>query len=101
TDELGRFTSHNPAFARLVGRDERALVGVRDAEVLPPELLAAKTGERVSVPLGGETRIVDVAVSVFPGADPQTRARVYVPHDATETARLERALADHERLSAL
>src|SRR5207244_5660842 len=48
TDELGRFTSHNPAFARLVGRDERALVGVRDGEVLPPELLAAKTGERVS-----------------------------------------------------
>jgi len=55
----------------------------------------------VSARLGGETRILDVAVSVFPGADPDTRARVYVIHDATETTRLERALADREKLSAL
>jgi signal transduction histidine kinase len=55
----------------------------------------------VGTVLAGHSRILDVAVSVFPGADPATRARVYVVHDATETARLEKALADRERLNAL
>jgi signal transduction histidine kinase len=40
-------------------------------------------------------------VSHFPGAPAGSRARVYVLHDATETARLERALAERERLAAL
>jgi two-component system NtrC family sensor kinase len=101
TDELGRFTSLNTAFAKLIGKEERDLVGARDVDVLPAAVLSAQSGERVAATLAAEARILDVAVSVFPGADPATRARVYVLHDATETARLERALADRERLSAL
>jgi signal transduction histidine kinase len=100
TDELGRFTSLNPAFAKLVARDEEGVLGARDVEVLPEALLSG-SGQRVEVAIGGAQRILDVAVSVFPGADPASRARVYVVQDATETARLEKALADRERLSAL
>ncbi|MGZ6972227.1 MAG: sensor histidine kinase, partial [Thermoanaerobaculia bacterium] len=56
---------------------------------------------RLEADLGSGPRVLNVAVSPFPGATPGSRARVLVLYDATETARLERALADRERLAAL
>ena len=51
--------------------------------------------------LGGEPRVLDVAVSPFPGAPDGSPARVWVLSDATELARLEKSLAERDRLSAL
>jgi len=102
TDHQGRFTSVNPAFAQLVGKREAELLTLHDAELFPPQLMAAVVSAgRVEVDFGSGSRIVDAAVSPFPGALPGSMARVWVLHDATETTRLERALADRERLAAL
>ena len=101
TDGEGRFTSVNPAFAALVGRGAASLRGCRASEVLPAALLVADPPARVEADLGSGTRVLNVAVSPFPGAPAGSAARVLVLVDATETARLERALADRERLSAL
>ncbi|MFI5182297.1 MAG: nitrogen regulation protein NR(II) [Thermoanaerobaculia bacterium] len=101
TDDTGRLTSVNPAFSLFAGRAAEEMIGRADAEVLPAALLAENPPHRLEVDLGGGTRVLDVAVSRFPGAPAGTRARVYVLHDATETTRLERALAERERLAAL
>ncbi len=101
TDDAGRLSSANPAFSLLAGRPAPELIGREDAEVLPAALLAEDPPRRLEADLGGGTRVLDVAVSLFPGMSVGTRARVYVLHDATETARLERALAEQERLAAL
>ena len=101
TDESGRLTSVNPAFAALVARPPGELTGRRDAEILPEALLGEAPPGRLEADLGSGPRVLDVAISRFPGAAAGSRARVYVLHDATETARLERALADRERLAAL
>ncbi len=101
TDETGRLTSANPAFSLLAARPAAELIGRMDSEILPAALLAEEPPRRLEVDLGGGPRVLDAAVSRFPGAPAGTRARVYVLHDATETARLERALAERERLDAL
>jgi two-component system NtrC family sensor kinase len=101
TDEAGRFTSVNPAFAALTGKPEVALLAARDTEILPDAVLSVGAPARVETDLGTGPRVLNVAVSPFPGATPGSRARVYVLYDATETARLEKALADRERLAAL
>lgn len=101
TDEDGRFTSVNPAFAALVGKSAASLHGRNAAEVLPPVLSVPNPPARVEADLGSGPRVLNVAVSPFPGAPAGSSARVLVLVDATETARLERALADRERLTAL
>lgn len=101
TDDSGRLTSVNPALCRLLDRPEEELVGRSAAEVLPAELLSAGRSARVTAALPKGERVLDVAVSPFPGAGGASAARVLVVHDATEIVRLEKALADRERLSAL
>ena len=101
TNGEGRFTSVNPAFAALVGRSASALLGCRAAEILPPALSAPDPPARLEADLGSGPRVLNVAVSPFPGAPAGSSARVLVLVDATETARLEKALADRERLTAL
>ncbi len=101
TDDSGRFTSVNPAFEALLGRGAASLVGTPAADVLPAALVSSTPPARLEADLGSGPRVLNVAVSPFPGALPGSRARVLVLYDATETARLERALADRERLAAL
>ena len=101
TDDSGRFTSVNPAFEALLGRGAASLVGRPAAEVLPAALVSSTPPVRLETDLGSGPRVLNVAVSPFPGAGPRSRARVLVLYDATETARLERALAARERLAAL
>ncbi|MFI5119336.1 MAG: ATP-binding protein [Thermoanaerobaculia bacterium] len=101
TDDAGLFTSVNPAFEALLGRGAESLVGTQAAEVLPAALVSSTPPARLETDLGSGPRVLNVAVSPFPGALPGSRARVLVLYDATETARLERALADRERLAAL
>ena len=101
TDAEGRLTSVNPAFAALAGRPAADLAGRRDTEILPGALLGSDPPHRLEADLGGGLRVLDTAVSRFPGAQTGSRARVYVLHDATETVRLERVLAERERLAAL
>ena len=101
TDESGRITSANPAFEALFGSGSGDLVGRRAEEVLPEAVLTARAPARVDVTVGGEPRAIDVAASPFPGASEGSAARVWVLSDATELTRLERSLAEKERLSAL
>ena len=101
TDAEGRLTSVNPAFAALAGRPAAEITGRRDVEILPAALLGDDPPRRLEADLGGGPRVLDSAVSRFPGAPAGSRSRVYVLHDATETARLERVLAERERLAAL
>ncbi len=104
TDALGRFTSVNPAFAAQAGRAAGELIGVAALRVLPPVLFSPQcldAPRRLELDLGQGSRTFDVAVSPFPGAPVDSLARVYVLQDATETVRLEKALADRERLDAL
>lgn len=101
TDEEGRISSCNPAFARLIGDGAGDLAGRPVAEVLPEGVRGATAPARVEVALGGAPRVLDVAVSPFPGAREGSAARVWVLSDATEVARLEKSLAERDRLSAL
>jgi len=101
TDAEGRLTSVNPAFAALTGRNAASLLGAQDVDILPAALFAPEPPKRLEADLGAGPRVLDVALSPFPGAAPGSRARVVVLYDATETVRLERALADRERLAAL
>lgn len=101
TDELGRFASVNPAFARQVGIDAAALVGLHAAEVLPPAVRGPDGARRLEADLGQGVRVFDLAVSPFPGAPEGSPAKVYVLHDVTESVKMEKALADRERLAAL
>ena len=101
TDDAGRLISVNPAFAALLGRDAASLTGMLAADVLPAALTGNAPPAQLEADLGAGLRVLNVAVSPFPGAGPDSNARVLVLYDATETARLERALADQERLTAL
>ncbi len=101
TDAARRITSVNPAFAFLAGRPAADLVGRPGAAVLPAALLSDDPPRRIEADLGAGARVLDVAVSAFPGAPRGSGARVFVLHDATDTVRLERALADREKLAAL
>ena len=101
TDERGRISSVNPAFEKLLGDGKEGLVGRLAADVLPQVILSAHAPARVEVTLGQEPRVLDVAVSPFPGAAEGSPARVWVLSDSTELARLEKSLAERDRLSAL
>lgn len=101
TDEQGRISSVNPAFERLIGGNEGGLAGRFAGDVLPQAVLSAQAPTRLEVTLGGEPRVLDVAVSPFPGAREGSLARVWVLSDSTELARLEKNLAERDRLSAL
>jgi len=101
TDEAGRISSVNPAFEKLFGDGEGNLAGRLADDVLPEAVRSARAPTRVETLLRGEPRVLDVAVSPFPGAREGSPARVWVLSDATELARLEKSLADRDRLSAL
>lgn len=101
TDEDGHFTSVNSAFGSLLGRAEAELLGQADTLAVPVLAGLPLGGQRIEVDMPPGRRVLDVALSPFPGARPGSRARVYVLHDVTENARLEKALADRERLAAL
>ena len=97
----GRITSVNPAFETLFGTRRGVPRRPPRRGVLPQALRRQRAPPRLEADLGSGPRVLNVAVSPFPGAAPGSRARVLVLYDATETARLERALADRERLAAL
>jgi hypothetical protein len=101
TDEEGRISSTNPAFERLFGGAAGPLSGRRADEVLPDAVRSARVPSRVEVALDVGTRVLDVAASPFPGAREGSAARIWVLSDATELARLEKSLAERDRLSAL
>lgn len=101
TDDEGRISSANPAFEKLFGAGEGSLAGRRVDDVLPDAVRSARAPARVEVTIGGRPRVLDVAVSPFPGARDGSPARVWVLSDATEVARLEKSLAEKDRLSAL
>ena len=101
TDERGRISSVNPAFEKIFGDGEGSLAGRLAVDVLPQVILSAHAPARVEVTVGHESRVLDVAVSPFPGAPEGSPARVWVLSDSTELARLEKSLAERDRLSAL
>jgi hypothetical protein len=100
TDAEGLFTSVNPAFCALFGKPEMALLGTSAESILPTPLLASGNRRFTLDTTRGE-RILDAAISEFPGATASSAARVYVFSDVTEQSRLEKSVADHERLAAL
>ncbi len=101
TDDEGRISSCNPAFERLFGEEGTSLAGRPAEDVLPEAVRGAKAPARVEVTLRGASRVLEVAASPFPGAREGSAARVWVLSDTTELARLERSLAERDRLSAL
>jgi two-component system NtrC family sensor kinase len=104
-DRENRIHSANPAFAELVGRDEKALQGLALSELLPslPEasfsdgaserIFEAKCANAV-----GEERDLRVSISAFQG-DPDRK--VVLVDDVTDRLRAERAHAERERLASL
>jgi PAS domain S-box-containing protein len=97
--------STNPAFAQLVGRDETEMVGLPFAEVLPGVELGA-------APQGGEEKTVEAKFSGTPGMDRDLRIsvsllqgepdrKVVLVDDVTDRLKIERAVAERERLASL
>ncbi len=105
-DAANRIHSANPAFAALVGRPERELVGLELDEVLAgvelPQIQASggdeSTGEFRIVNTRGEDRDLRLSVSAFEG---DSNRRVVLVDDVTDRIRAERALAERERLASL
>jgi PAS domain S-box-containing protein len=104
-DGQDRVHSANPAFASLVGQSEGALIGRPFSEILQgldAGALAAAGPEQTfeakwSNPAGDE-RDLRLSISAFQG-DPDRR--VVLVDDVTDRLRVERALAERERLAAL
>ena len=103
-DREDRIHSANPAFAELVGRDEKALQGMALRALLPslPEASASESAERIfearCTNALGEERDLRVSISAFQG-DPDRK--VVLVDDVTDRLRAERALAERERLASL
>jgi PAS domain-containing protein len=64
TDDAGRLTSVNPAFAALLGRDAASLVGIPAEDVLPAALAGGAPPPQLEADLGSGPRVLHVAVSV-------------------------------------
>ncbi len=104
-DGEDRVHSANPAFAQLVGREETELLGLTFAEVLPGVALGRPPeGDeelsfegRFTGPDGGE-RDLRVSISRLQG---EPDRRVVLVDDVTDRLKMERALAERERLASL
>ena len=104
-DGEDRVHSANPAFAQLVGREETELLGLTFAEVLPGVALGRppEGDEEISFegrftgPGGGE-RDLRVSISRLQG---EPDRRVVLVDDVTDRLKMERALAERERLASL
>ncbi len=105
-DGAGAVHSANPAFAALVGRTEEELRGRRFEDILPGiELPAAGTEPEEERTVdsrfenaAGEERDVRISVSLFQGAPER---KVVLVDDMTDRVRVEKALAERERLASL
>jgi two-component system NtrC family sensor kinase len=104
-DGANRVQSANPAFAQLVGRDEAALVGLTFAEVLPgvtlgepPEGSDERSFEGRFTGDDGAERDLRVSMSLLQG---EPDRRVVLVDDVTGRLKMERALAERERLASL
>ena len=104
-DGANRVHSANPAFAQLVGRDEAALVGLKFAEVLPgvtlgepPEGSDERSFEGKFTGDDGAERDLRVSMSLLQG---EPDRRVVLVDDVTGRLKMERALAERERLASL
>ncbi len=100
-----RIHSANPAFAALVGRLEKDLVGSRLSDALPGVALGVAPSDgsewRIETRLStaeGEERDLQLSPSAFHGSPDR---RVLVVEDMTDRIRAERALAERERLASL
>jgi two-component system NtrC family sensor kinase len=104
-DGANRVHSANPAFAQLVGREEAALVGLTFAEVLPgvtlgepPEGSDERSFEGKFTGEDGAERDLRVSMSLLQG---EPDRRVVLVDDVTGRLKMERALAERERLASL
>ncbi|MEP6470376.1 MAG: ATP-binding protein [Acidobacteriota bacterium] len=104
-DGGNRVQSANPAFAQLVGRDEGALVGLTFAQVLPgvtlgepPEGSDERSFEGRFTGDDGAERDLRVSMSLLQG---EPDRRVVLVDDVTGRLKMERALAERERLASL
>ncbi len=105
-DGTGRVHSANPAFAALIGRLEKEMLGLPFDEVLRgvtlPETEPAGESEHTAefrfTNARDEERDLRLSVSAFQG-DPDRR--VVLVDDVTDRVRAERAVAERERLASL
>jgi PAS domain S-box-containing protein len=104
-DPAGTIQSANPAFGELVGRTEEELHGLPFSQILPgvdpgpaPASGEERTFEARVAGRNGEPRELRLSVSAFRGAPER---RVVLVDDVTDRLRIERALAERERLASL
>ena len=103
-DAADHVHSANPAFAQLVGKEEGELIGLPFSEVLPGiEPIPApvdgddQTGETKFTSDGVE-RDLRVSVSLLQG---EPDRKVILVDDVTDRLKMERAVAERERLASL
>lgn len=99
--EEDQVLSANLAFAALVGRERRAVVGRPLAEVLPMALPGPADGlvETSFTAPGGEERYLQVSQSDLGGQAP--RQRILMVQDVTERVAIENELKEKDRLASL
>ncbi len=101
TDLQGTIVTYNPKAAQLLGIPPDRAVGRRLDDVAPqivrPPGLHRLEIERPS----GEPVPVELAVSILADAREQTAGTIYLIRDRTEMERMEREVAEAERLAAL
>jgi PAS domain S-box-containing protein len=104
-DGEDRVHSANPAFAQLVGRDETELLALTFSKVLPgvglgtaPEGDEEKTFEDRFTGRDGVERDLRISISRLQG---EPDRRVVLVDDVTDRLKMERALAERERLASL
>jgi two-component system, NtrC family, sensor kinase len=109
-DSERRLVSANPAFAALVERERRELIGLSIAEVLPVSPLPAPGEGPIEVSYaepaaGGPTgeRFLQLSLAeLAPGSIGQREPlHVLVVYDVSERVAMERALKEKDRLAAL
>lgn len=101
-DTARRITSANLAFAALVGRDRRALLGTDLLEVLPVEIPGGQPDSLLEVSwcdlATGLERHLQLGVSPLEGG---SGALVLVVQDVTERVTIEAEMREKDRLAAL